>query len=74
MAAWVPHTALQQRLTGQIPLESLVLRFQPPLEPQEAAERVARHLQREHGRKDFFIQTDDRLANAMQKPLTLCRF
>lgn len=67
MAAWVPHTALQQRLTGQIPLESLVLRFQPPLEPQEAAERVERHLLREHGRKDFFIQTDDRLANAMQK-------
>lgn len=67
MAAWVPHTALQQRLTGQIPLESLVLRFQPPLEPQEAAGRVERHLLREHGRKDFFIQTDDRLANAMQK-------
>lgn len=67
MAAWVPHTALQQRLTGQIPMESLVLRFQPPLTSQEAAQRVERHLLREHGRKDFFIQTDDRLANAMQK-------
>ncbi|MCC4522571.1 hypothetical protein LMA35_21325 [Enterobacter hormaechei] len=74
MAAWVPHTALQQRLTGQIPLESLVLRFQPPLASQEAAQRVERHLLREHGRKDFFIQTDDRLANAMQKRRTPCRF
>ncbi|MBE4854622.1 ATP-binding cassette domain-containing protein [Enterobacter cloacae complex sp. P40RS] len=67
MAAWVPHTALQQRLTGEKPLESLVLRFQPPLDPHEAARRVEHHLLREHGRKDFFVQTDDRLANAMQK-------
>ncbi|WP_336221756.1 ABC transporter permease [Citrobacter amalonaticus] len=67
MAAWVPHTALQQRLTGEKPLESLILRFQPPLEPHEAAQRVERHLLREHGQKDFFIQTDDQLANALQK-------
>jgi len=67
MAAWVPHTALQQRLTGEKPLESLVLRFEPPLEPREAAQRMEHHLLREHGRKDFFIQTDDQLANAMKK-------
>lgn len=67
MAAWVPHTSLQQRLTGEKPLESLILRFLPPLEPHEAAQRAERHLLREHGRKDFFIQTDDQLANALQK-------
>ncbi|MDE5204654.1 ATP-binding cassette domain-containing protein [Citrobacter sp. ANG330] len=67
MTAWVPHTSLQQRLTGEKPLESLILRFQPPLEPHEAAQRAERHLLREHGRKDFFIQTDDQLANALQK-------
>ena len=67
MTAWVPHTSLQQRLTGEKPLESVILRFQPPLEPHEAAQRAERHLLREHGRKDFFIQTDDQLANALQK-------
>ncbi|HHH2810689.1 TPA: FtsX-like permease family protein, partial [Citrobacter amalonaticus] len=67
MTAWVPHTSLQQRLTGEKPLESLILRFQPRLEPHEAALRAERHLLREHGRKDFFIQTDDQLANALQK-------
>ncbi|HFZ1710595.1 TPA: ABC transporter permease [Citrobacter sedlakii] len=67
MAAWAPHTALQQRLTGEKPLESLIARFQPTLEPHDAAQRAERHLLREHGRKDFFIQTDDQLANALQK-------
>ncbi|KEY45251.1 MacB family efflux pump subunit [Citrobacter amalonaticus] len=67
MTAWVPHTSLQQRLTGEKPLESLILRFQPRLEPHEAALRAERHLLREHGRKDFFIQTDDQLANTLQK-------
>lgn len=67
MAAWVPHTALQQRLTGEKPLESLIVRFPPTLQPHEAAQRAERHLLREHGKKDFFIQTDDQLANALQK-------
>lgn len=67
MAAWAPHTALQQRLTGEKPLESLIARFQPTIEPHDAAQRAERHLLREHGRKDFFIQTDDQLANALQK-------
>ncbi|HCU0295904.1 TPA: ATP-binding cassette domain-containing protein [Citrobacter sedlakii] len=67
MAAWAPHTALQQRLTGEKPLESLIARFQPTLEPHDAAQRAERHLLREHGRKDFFIQTDEQLANALQK-------
>ncbi|QMI06725.1 ABC transporter permease [Citrobacter sp. RHB25-C09] len=67
MAAWVPHTSLQQRITGEKPLESLILRFHEPLEPHEAAQKAERHLLREHGKKDFFIQTDDQLANALQK-------
>lgn len=67
MAAWVPHTALQQRITGEKPLEAITLRFEETLTPAEATRRVERHLIREHGKKDFFTQTDDQLATALQK-------
>jgi len=67
MAAWVPHTSLQQRITGEKPLEAITLRFQDTLTPAEATRNIERHLIREHGRKDFFTQTDDQLVNALQK-------
>jgi macrolide transport system ATP-binding/permease protein len=67
MAAWVPHTSLQHRITGEKPLEAIILRFQETLTPQDATQRAERHLLREHGKKDFFTQTDDQLANALQK-------
>jgi macrolide transport system ATP-binding/permease protein len=67
MAAWVPHTSLQHRITGEKPLEAITLRFQETLTPQAATQKAERHLIREHGKKDFFTQTDDQLANALQK-------
>ncbi len=67
MAAWVPYTSLQQRITGEKPLEAITLRFQETLTPTEATRRAERHLIREHGKKDFFTQTDDQLATALQK-------
>ncbi|WP_075181476.1 ABC transporter permease [Pantoea sp. 1.19] len=67
MAGWVPWTSLQQRLAGDRPLEGIVLRFSPPLTPATAAQRVERHLLRTHGQRDFFTQTDDQLAAALQK-------
>lgn len=67
MSAWVPYTALQQRITGEKPLEAITLRFTDTLTPQEAALRAERLLVREHGKKDFFTQTDDQLASALQK-------
>lgn len=67
MSAWIPYTSLLQRVTGDKPLEALTLRFQETLAPQEAGLRVERHLIREHGKKDFFVQTDEQLAKALQK-------
>ena len=67
MSAWIPYTALQQRITGEKPLEAITLRFADTLTPQEAASRTERLLLREHGKKDFFTQTDDQLASALQK-------
>ncbi|CAO98056.1 ABC transporter permease [Erwinia tasmaniensis] len=67
MAAWMPYTSLQQRITGEKPLEAITLRFSAALTPAEATRKAVRHLIREHGKQDFFTQTDDRLANALQK-------
>jgi len=67
MSAWIPYTSLLQRITGDKPLEALTLRFQETLAPQEAGQRVERLLIREHGKKDFFVQTDEQLAKALQK-------
>jgi len=67
MSAWIPYTSLLQRITGDKPLEALTLRFQETLAPREAGLRVERHLIREHGKKDFFVQTDEQLAKALQK-------
>lgn len=67
MAAWMPYTSLQQRITGEKPLEAITLRFSEALTPAEATRKAVRHLIREHGKQDFFTQTDDRLANALQK-------
>ncbi|WP_049010429.1 ABC transporter permease [Citrobacter koseri] len=67
VAAWVPYTSLQQRITGDKPLEAITLRFQSDLTPQRATQKVGHHLMREHGKKDFFTQTDDQLTRALQK-------
>ncbi|NDJ55767.1 ATP-binding cassette domain-containing protein [Enterobacteriaceae bacterium 4M9] len=67
ISGWVPWTSLQQRISGDRPLESIVLRFDEGLKPKEAISRVDHHLVREHGRKDFFAQNDDKLATALQK-------
>ncbi len=67
MAGWLPYTSLQQRISGDKPLEAIVLRFQESLTPQGAMQTVEHLLTREHGKKDFFSQTDDQLTKAMQK-------
>lgn len=67
MSAWIPYTSLQQRITGEKPLEAITLRFQEALTPQDASQHTERLLLREHGKKDFFTQTDDQLASALQK-------
>jgi len=67
VSGWIPYTSLQQRITGDKPLEAITLRFQETLKPAEATRRAVDHLVRSHGKKDFFTQTDDKLATALQK-------
>lgn len=64
---WVPYSALQQRVLGDKPIEYISLRFPETLTPKQAEMQVESHLLREHGKKDFFIQSDDQLASALQK-------
>ncbi|WP_272536711.1 ABC transporter permease [Providencia sp. PROV182] len=64
---WVPYSSLQQRVVGDKPIEFISLRFPENLTSQQAELQVERLLLREHGKKDFFIQSDDQLANALQK-------
>ena len=64
---WAPYSALQQRLLGDKPIESITLRFPETLSSKQAESRVEAHLLRIHGQKDFFIQADDQLASALQK-------
>lgn len=64
---WAPYSALQQRVLGDKPIEYITLRFPETLAAKQVEIQVEKHLLREHGKKDFFIQSDDQLASALQK-------
>lgn len=64
---WAPYSALQQRVLGDKPIEYISLRFSETLTPAQAEIQVEKQLLREHGKRDFFIQSDDQLASALQK-------
>ncbi|HEM8291900.1 MULTISPECIES: ABC transporter permease [Providencia] len=64
---WAPYSALQQRVLGDKPIEYITLRFPEMLAAKQVEVQVEKHLLREHGKKDFFIQSDDQLASALQK-------
>lgn len=64
---WAPYSALQQRVLGDKPIEYISLKFPETLTPKQAELRVESHLLRTHGKKDFFIQSDDQLVTALQK-------
>lgn len=64
---WAPFSSLQQRILGDKPIEYIILRFPEALTSKQAEKQVEAHLLREHGKKDFFIQSDDQLAAALQK-------
>ncbi|WP_336193266.1 ABC transporter permease [Providencia stuartii] len=67
VVGWTPYTALQQRILGDQPLESILLRFSDTLTPEQAQLQTEKYLLRWHGQKDFFIQSDDQLVNALEK-------
>ena len=67
MGGWVPYTSLMERMTGRMPIESLTLRLHEGVPLYEAQRRVELLLEQIHEKRDFYTQTDDQLAKAMQK-------
>ncbi len=67
MGGWIPYTSLMERMSGTMPIESLTLRFHEGVSLSEAQRRVELLLEQVHEKRDFFTQTDDQLAKALQK-------
>ncbi|QJW53956.1 Macrolide export ATP-binding/permease protein MacB [Serratia plymuthica] len=65
--AWLPYTSLTGRISGDMPLESIVMRVREGLSLTQARDDVERRLMLEHGRRDFFTVTDDQMTQALQK-------
>lgn len=67
MGGWIPYTALMYRMSGTMPIESLTIRFRDGVPLYEAQKRVELLLEQVHEKRDFYTQTDDQLAKALQK-------
>lgn len=65
--AWVPYTSLLERVTGNVPIESISIRIKEGVTPAEAQQWVDALLLQAHGRKDCYTQTNDQMAKAIQR-------
>lgn len=66
-SGWMPWTTLLARMSGEMPIEYLTLRLHDGVTPQTAQQQVEKILFYAHGKRDFFTQTNDQFARAMQK-------
>ncbi|CAI1949015.1 Macrolide export ATP-binding/permease protein MacB [Serratia fonticola] len=67
LGAWMPYTAVLERMSGDMPIESIMLRVHEGTSLIEAQGRVERLLEQAHGRRDFFTQTNDQMTKAIRK-------
>lgn len=67
LSAWMPYTSLMARMAGDVPLEYVTLRVRDDVSLSAAQQSVEQTLERSHGRRDFFTQTNDQMAEAMRK-------
>ena len=65
--AWLPSGSLSARIAGDAPLESIVLRVSAGASLADAQRAATQRLMLEHGRRDFFILTDDQMTQAIQR-------
>src|SRR5471030_533691 len=65
--AWVAYTALQERLTGRFPIGSIELQVREGVSLVDAQHLIEAELEIAHGRRDFFIKTDDMMLGTIQK-------
>ncbi|MFV8757156.1 FtsX-like permease family protein, partial [Yersinia enterocolitica] len=67
LAAWMPYTSLTERISGDIPLESITVRVREGYNLNNVQRDVEKLLESAHGQRDFFILSNDQMSKAIQK-------
>ncbi|MBS0055626.1 ABC transporter permease [Yersinia sp. Marseille-Q3913] len=67
LSAWMPYTSLTERISGEMPLESITLRVRDGFELNAAQREVEVLLDQAHRQRDFFILSNDEMSKAIQK-------
>lgn len=67
LSSWMPYTSLMARMAGDVPLEYITLRVNEGVALASAQRSVEQTLEKTHGKRDFFTQTNDQMAEAMRK-------
>ncbi|CNB91751.1 ABC transporter ATP-binding protein [Yersinia frederiksenii] len=67
LTAWMPYTSLTERISGDIPLESISVRVREGYSLNDVQQDVEKLLEQAHGQRDFFILSNDQMSKAIQK-------
>ncbi|MFC0226283.1 MacB family efflux pump subunit [Serratia aquatilis] len=67
LGAWMPYTSLLERMSGNMPIESITLRVHEGSSLREVQGSVERLLEQVHGQRDFFTQTNDQMTQTIRK-------
>ncbi|WP_251848312.1 ABC transporter permease [Atlantibacter hermannii] len=67
LSSWMPYTSLMARMSGDVPLEYITLQVNEGVSLAGAQRSVEQTLEKTHGKRDFFTQTNDQMAEAMRK-------
>ncbi|HDL6871588.1 TPA: ABC transporter permease [Yersinia enterocolitica] len=67
LAAWMPYTSLTERISGDIPQESITVRVREGYNLNNVQRDVEKLLESAHGQRDFFILSNDQMSKAIQK-------
>lgn len=67
LSGWMPYSSLMARMAGEVPLEYITLRVKDGVELSTAQRSVEQALENSHGKRDFFTQTNDQMAETMRK-------
>ena len=64
---WMPYTSLTERLSGEKSIESILLRLNDRYDSAQTEKRIENFLIKAHGRKDFFIQSNEQITRAIRE-------
>lgn len=67
LKAWLPHTSMLERVVGPSAVQSIEIQVKENTPLDEAQRMTERLLEDSHGRRDFFIYSDDMMLAAVQK-------